>query len=247
MQASRPYCLSCFTTFQQTSLTPLAYISKNLASGFIQQLTLLAGALILFVKKKDGTLRLCVDYKSFNCIITKNQYPLPLLSEALDCLLGTKNYTKIDFQGAFNLIRIKDGDKWKMAFRMSYGHFEYMVMPFGQANALITFQLYINYVMCNYLNVFCITYFDSILIYSYCKADHVVYMSKVLKTILQHWLFGRLDKCEFHMKKVGFVRFIVTPGGITMEPGKKSCIINWPKPKRHQDVQQFPGLANFYC
>ena len=119
-------------------------------------------------------------------------------------------------------------------------------MPFGLANAPATFQLYINYMLRNSLNVFCIVYLDNILLYSYCKANHVAHVSKVLEAIVQHRLFGRLDKCEFHVKKVGFVKFIVTPEGIAMEPGKMSCIIDWPKPKQHRDVQQFLDLANFY-
>ncbi len=99
----------------------------------------------------------------------------------------------------------------------------------------------------NYLDIFCIAYLNNILIYSYCKANHVAHVSKVLKDILQHWLFDRLDKCKFHVKKVSFIGFIVTHEGIVMEPGNMSCITNWPQPKWHQDVQQFFGLANFYC
>ena len=193
----------------------------------------MAGAPILFVKKKDGTLRLCVDYRGLNCITTKNQYPLPLLSKALDRLLGAKIYTKIDLRGAFNLIRVKDGDKWKMAFRTRYGHFEYMVMPFGLANAPNTFLLYINYMLRDYLDVFCIAHLDNIFIYSYCKADHVAYVNKIFKAILQHQLFGCLDKCKFLMKKMSFIGFIVTPKGITIKLGKMSCIVDWPEPKRH--------------
>ena len=133
-----------------------------------------------------------------------------------------------------------------MAFRTRYGYFEYMVMPFGLAHALATFQLYINYMLRDYLDLFCIAYLNNILIYSYYEADHVVHVNKVLEAILQHWLFGRLDKCKFHVKKVGFVGFIVTPGGVAIKPDKTLCITDWPKPKRHRDVQQFLGLANFY-
>ena len=99
-------------------------------------------------------------------------------------------------------------------------------MPFGLANAPATFQLYINYALRDYLNIFCIAYLDSILIYSYCKANHVAHVSKVLKVILQHRLFGCLNKCEFHVKKVGFVEFIVMLEGVAIEPGKTSCITN---------------------
>ena len=113
-----------------------------------------------------------------------------------------------------------------MAFRTRYGHFEYMIMPFGLANAPAIIQLYINYVLRDYLDVFCIAYLDNILIYSYCKANHVTHVRKVLEAILQHRLFGCLDKCEFHIKKRGFVGFIVTLGGVAMKPGKMLCIIS---------------------
>ena len=98
----------------------------------------------------------------------------------------------------------------------------------------------------NYLDVFCIAYLDDILIYSYCKTDHVTQVGKVFKAILQYQLLG-LDKCKFHVKKVSFAIFIVTPGGVAIEPGKTLCNVNWPKPKHHRDLQQFLGLVNFYC
>ena len=98
----------------------------------------------------------------------------------------------------------------------------------------------------NYLDVFCIAYLDNIFLYSYPEANHVAHVSKILEAILQHRLFGHLDKCKFYVKNVGFVGFKVTPGGVTIERGKTSCIVDWPKPKHHRNVQQFLGLANFY-
>ena len=209
------------------------YISNNLADGFIRQSKLPARALIHFVKKKDKTLCLYVNYRGLNCIITKNQYFLPLLLKTLDRLLGAKIYITIDFWGALNLIKIKAGNKWKTAFRTFYGHFKYMVMPFGLASVLTTFQLYINYVLCDYLDVFCIAYSNDILIYFYYKADNMAHMSKIFEAILQYQLFGCLNKCEFHVKKVGFVGFIVTPEGVAIKFGKRLCIVDWFKPKRH--------------
>ena len=148
------------------------YIDDNLSKGFIRQSTSPAGAPILFVKKKDGSLRLCVDYRGLNRVTVKNRYLLPLISEALDRLVGAKVYTKLDIRSAYNLIRIKEGDEWKTAFRTRYGHFEYRVMPFGLANAPATFQGYINYILRDYLDVFCIAYLDDILIYSSDPAEH---------------------------------------------------------------------------
>ena len=115
------------------------YIDKNLANGFIVRSKSPAGAPILFVKKSDGSLRLCVDYRRLNAITVKNKYPIPLVSEILDRLKKAKRFTKLDLRGAYNLIRIKQGDEWKTTFRSRYGSFDYNVMPFGLANAPATF------------------------------------------------------------------------------------------------------------
>ena len=101
------------------------YLDDNLIKGFIRESSLPAGAPILFVKKKDGSLKLCVGYKGLNRLTIKNRYPLPLINKALDCLVGTQVYTKLDIRSAYNLIWIKKGDKWKTAFQTRYGHFEY--------------------------------------------------------------------------------------------------------------------------
>ena len=111
------------------------YLADNLEKGFIQSSKSLVGPPILFVKKKDGSLRLCVDYRGLNKIMVRNRYPLPLIPELLHHLRTTHVFSKIDLRGAYNLVRIKPGDEWKTTFRTRYGHFEYKVMPFGLTNA----------------------------------------------------------------------------------------------------------------
>lgn len=128
------------------------YIDENLAKNFIRHSKSPAGAPILFVKKKDGSLRMCVDYHGLNKITVKIRYPLPLISGLLDQLGQAKIYTKIDLRGAYNLVRIKAEDEWKTAFRTRYGHFEYNVMPFGLTNAPAIFQHLINDVFCKFLD-----------------------------------------------------------------------------------------------
>jgi hypothetical protein len=115
------------------------YLTENLAKGFVQHSKSPAGALILFVKKKDGSLRLYVNYHGLNKITKKNRYPLPLISSLLDQLRTGKIFIKLDLRGACNLLRIRPGDEWKTTFRTCYGHFEYTVMPFGLTNALAVF------------------------------------------------------------------------------------------------------------
>jgi hypothetical protein len=142
------------------------YLATNLEKGFIQPSVSPAGAPILFVKKKGGGLRLCVDYRALNRITIKNRYPLPLIGKALDRLSEAKVFTKLDIHAAYNAIRIREGDEWKTAFRTRYGHYEYRVMPFGLSNAPATFQAYINTTLSDLLDRTCIVYLDDILIYS---------------------------------------------------------------------------------
>jgi hypothetical protein len=111
------------------------YIKENFAKGYVRASTSPAGAPILFVKKRDGSLRLCVDYRGLNKITIKNRYPLPLIGESLDRLRTATIFTKLDLRSGYNLVRIAEGEEWKTAFRTRYGHFEYAVMPFGLTNA----------------------------------------------------------------------------------------------------------------
>ena len=142
------------------------YIKTNLANGFIRPSKSPAGALILFVGKPDGSLRLCVDYRGLNNLTIKNQYPLPLIGESLDRLGRAKRFTQLDLTSAYHRMRIKEGDEWKTAFRTRYGHFEYQVMPFRLSNAPASFQGYINKILAEKLDIFVIVYLDDILIYT---------------------------------------------------------------------------------
>ena len=142
------------------------YIETNLANGFIHPSKSPAGAPILFDKKSDRSLRLCVNYRGLNNITIKNRYPLLLVGESLDCLGRAKQFTQLDLTSAYHQMRIKEGDKWKTAFRTRYGHFEYQVMPFGLTNAPGSFQGYVNKILAEKLDIFVIVYLDDILIYT---------------------------------------------------------------------------------
>ncbi len=142
-----------------------AHIENNLASGFIWPSKSPVGALILFDKKPDGSLRLCVDYQGLNNLTIKNRYLLPLIGESLDQLGRAQRFTQLDLTNAYHRMRIREGDKWKTAFRTRYDHFEYQVMPFGLTNAPATFQGYINQILAEKLDVIIIVYLNDILIY----------------------------------------------------------------------------------
>ena len=222
------------------------YIEEALASGRISWSRSPAGAPVLFVPKKGGQLRLCVDYRALNKVTKKNRAPLPLISEILDRLGKARVYTKLDLKEAYHRLRIREGDEWKTAFRCRYGHFEYNVMPFGLVNAPATFQTFINDVLGDLVDTTCIAYLDDILIYSEKEADHTQHVRRVLERLQQHNLFLNLEKCEFHVQRVAFLGFIVDAAGLHMEPSRIQAIQQWPVPTSIKDIQVFLGFTRFY-
>ena len=222
------------------------YLDENLKKGFIRPSSSPAGAPILFVKKKDGSLRLCVDYRGLNKVTVKNRYPLPLISELLDRLQGATIFTRIDLRGAYNLVRIASGEEWKTAFRTRYGHYEYLVMPFGLTNAPATFQNLMNDVLREYLDQFVIVYLDDILIYSKNETEHVEHVMLVFNKLRSAGLFCKAEKCEFHKPEVEFLGYVMSSEGVKMDPSKVACIRSWPPPTSVKELQVFLGFANFY-
>ncbi|KAI2657212.1 Transposon Tf2-9 polyprotein [Labeo rohita] len=154
------------------------YLSESLAAGLIRPSFSPAGAAYFFVKKKDGSLRPCIDYRGLNDITIKNGYPLPLMSTAFEVLQGAKFFTKLDLRNAYHLVRIREGDEWKTAFNTPTGHFEYLVLPFGLSNAPAIFQALVNDVLRDMINKFVFVYLDDILIFSRSFQVHVQHISR---------------------------------------------------------------------
>ena len=195
-----------------------AYIETNLANGFIRPSKSPASAPILFDRKPDGSLRLCVDYRGLNNLTIKNQYPLPLVGESLDRLGRARRFTQLDLTSAYHRMRIREGDEWKTAFRTRYGHFEYQVMPFGLTNAPASFQEYINKIFVEKLDIFVIVYLDDILIYTEDDRDgHVAAVRWVLEQLRKFSLYANLKKCRFYQDEVRFLGYVVSSRGIRME------------------------------
>jgi hypothetical protein len=213
---------------------------------WIKKLISLAGAPILFVKKPDKNLRLCVDYRAFNKFIIRNRHPLPLIDETINRLAGIKVYTKLDLRDAYHRIRIKPGDKWKIAFRTRYGHYEYIIIPFNLTNAPATFQAYINETLNNYLDTFCVAYIDDICIYNDSLEKHEEHVRKVLDRLRKYGLYAKLSKCEFHKIEIQFLGFSMGIAGVSMNQAKVKIILKWPIPQNFRDIQIFMGFANFY-
>jgi RNase H-like domain found in reverse transcriptase/Reverse transcriptase (RNA-dependent DNA polymerase)/Integrase zinc binding domain/Chromo (CHRromatin Organisation MOdifier) domain len=222
------------------------YIDNYLARGWIRPSESPAGAPILFTDKKDGGLRLCVDYRGLNKLTIKNRHPLPLINETLDRLSGAAIYTKLDLRDAYHRIRIKEGDEWKTAFRTRYGHFEYTVMPFGLTNAPASFQAYINEALKPLLDRTCIAYIDDIMVFSERVEDHAKHVREVLDRLRQYDLFVKISKCAFSVKEVEFLGYIVNTSGVKMDPARVATIVEWPTPRSYREIQVFLGFANFY-
>ena len=176
---------------------------------------------ILFIKKKNESLQLCIDYRDLDRYDWKNCYSLSLISETIDQLIEAKIYIKLNIWSVYNLIWIKKDNEWKTAFRSYYKHFEYFVMLFELINASMMFQEYINKILVDYLNNFYIIYIDDILTYSESEKEHIWYVNWVLKRLQKHHLYVKLSKCKFHINKVSFMRFILTFNRVLM---KKSWI-----------------------
>ena len=222
------------------------YLSDYIERGWIRRSKSPAGAPILFAKKKDGTLRLCVDYRGLNKVTVKNRHPLPLIGESLERLSEAKWYTKLDVRDAYHRIRIREGDEWKTAFRTRYGHFEYLVMPFGLTNAPAQFQAYMNQALVGLVDVTCVVYLDDILVFSKTEEEHVAHVKEVLHRLREAKLYVKLSKCEWHTQRTEFLGYVVSPEGVTVDPERVSTVKDWPVPRTVRDIRVFLGLMNYY-
>jgi len=221
------------------------YLWENLPTSKVRRSRSAAGAPILFVKKKDGSLRLCVDYRALNRLTIPNKYPLPLISELLDKTRGGKWFTRLDLKNGYKFIRIAVGDEWKTAFRTKKGLFEYTVMPFGLTNAPATFQEMIDTIFKDMEG--CIWYLDDFLIYGGdSEEEHQQLVEQVLQQCIKHSLAVNLTKSEFHVQETLFLGHMINGQQVQMDPTKLEAMSKWPTPTKKKEVQAFLGFANYY-
>ena len=223
-------------------------LTEYLDKGFIRVSNSPAAAPVLFVRKPGGGLRFCVDYRGLNKITRKDRYPLPLIYETLRNIGKAKWFTKVDVIAAFHKIRVAEGDEWKTAFRTRYGLYEWLVTPFGLANAPSTFQRYINWALRDYLDDFCSAYVDDVLIYSEGTIEeHREHVKKVFVRLRKAGLQLDIDKSEFEVKETKYLGFVIdAERGVRMDPEKVKAILEWEAPKTATGVRSFLGFANFY-
>jgi len=216
-------------------------------TGKIRRSTSSAGSPILFVPKRDGRgLHLCVDYRALNRITIPNRYPLPLMQELQDRVQGAQWLTKMDLKNGFHLIRVREGDEWKTAFRTHYGLFEFQVMPFGLTNAPSTFQDMMNHVLSDILDVGVLAYMDDILVYTDTEEGHDRTVKEVLKRLQSNRLAVSLGKWVWKATEVEFLGYIIGRNGIRMSEDKVQAVLEWKTPRSLTEVQSFLGFANFY-
>ncbi|GJX73646.1 putative reverse transcriptase domain-containing protein [Tanacetum coccineum] len=223
----------------------LAQLQELSDKGFIRPSSSPWGSPILFVKKKDVSFRMCIDYHELNKLTMKNQYPLPRIDDLFDQLQGSRVYSKIDLRSGYHQLRVQEEDIPKTAFRTRYGHYEFQVMPFGPTNAPAVVIDLMNRACKPYLDKFMIVFIDDILIYSKNKKEHEEHLKLILRLLKKEELYAKFSKCEFWLSKVQFLGHVIDSEGIHIDPTKIESIKDWASPKTPTEIRQFLGLAGY--
>ncbi|KAA3484677.1 DNA/RNA polymerases superfamily protein [Gossypium australe] len=204
------------------------------------------GAPVLFVKKKDGMMRMCIDYRQLNKVTIKNKYLLPRIDDLFDQLKGATVFSKIDLISGYYRLRVKDSDISKTTFRTRYEHYEFLVKHYGLTNAPAIFMDLMNRIFRPYLDRFAVIFIDDILIYSQDENKHAEHMRVALQTLREKQLYAKFNKCEFWLREVSFLGHIVSASGIRVDPSKISAILECKPPRNVFEVRSFLGLSGYY-
>jgi hypothetical protein len=201
---------------------------------------------VLFVPKKEGTLRMVLDYRDVNTDTVKDRYPLPLINDLLDQVQGATIFSKLDLFSGFHQVAMHEDDIPKTAFRTKHGHFEWAVMPMGLTNSPATFQRLMDSVLRDYIGDFVVVYMDDVLVYSKTPHDHILHLQMILEKFRQHSLHCRLSKCAFGKDHIRYLGYIISGAGLHVDPSKTDTIEDWPTPTGPADIASFLGLAGYY-
>ena len=221
-------------------------LQELLDKGFVRPSVSPWGASILFVKKKDDTLRMCIDYRKINKVAVKNKYPLTRIKDLFYQLKGASVFSKIDLRSGYYQLRVKEVDVPKIAFRTRYGHYEFLVIPFGLTNAPTAFMDLMNRVFRPYVDQFVVVFIDDILVYSKDAQEHEQHLKLVLQKLREKKLYANLSKCAFWLKEVSFLGHIVSAEGIRVDRTKIEAVVNWKPPQNVIEVRSFLGLVGYY-
>ena len=199
-------------------------MDELLQVGFIRPLKASFEAPVLFQKKQDGSLRLCVDYRALNKVTVRNKYPIPLIADLFDQLSNAKFFSKLDLRFGYHQVRISEGDEPKTTCVTRYGAFEFLVMPFGLTNASATFCTLMNQVFHDYLDKFVVIYLDDIMVYSLSLEEHEKHLRLVFERLRENQLYVKKEKCAFAQTQIQFLGHIIQQGHIRMDMGKVKVI-----------------------
>ena len=221
-------------------------LTDYLAKGHIEPSCSPFGAPVLFVEKKDGGLRMCVDYRALNKLTIPNRYPLPRIDELMDQLHGAKYFSCLDLQSGYHQIRIAPEDVEKSAFRTPYGLYQFKVLSFGLTNAPATFQRVMNDTFRDLLGVSVLVYLDDILVFSPTAEQHLQHLRTVLERLRKHQFYAKVSKCSFGMTELPFLGHVISSAGVRVDPKKTATVEQWPVPARMEDVRRFLGLTGYF-
>ncbi|GJP33550.1 hypothetical protein CLOM_g18077 [Closterium sp. NIES-68] len=221
-------------------------IEEYLRKGWIEPSASPYGAPILFVNKKGGGLRMCVDYRALNKITIKNRYPLPRIEDLFDRLQGAQWFSALDLAQGYHQLRITKEDVPKTAFRSPFGHFQWRVLSFGLTNAPASFQRAMNDVFREAIGHFVLVYLDDILVYSKTEEEHTQHLKWVLGKLREHKFYARLWKCHFYKRKLEYLGHLVGNDGLKVDLKKVVAVQNWPVPQDVGQIRSFLGLANYF-
>src|SRR5512133_1000431 len=221
-------------------------IKELLDKGYIRPSSSPWVAPVLLVEKKDGSLRMVVDYRALNEVTIKNKYPLPMINDLFDRLQGAKVFSKIDLRSGYHQLKIREQDIPKTAFTTRYGLYEYTVMSFGLTNAPAYFMNMMNKVFMEFLDKFVVVFIDYILVYSRNEEEHKQHLRLVLKKLKEHQLYAKFSKCDFWLSEVKFLGHIITAQGVAVDPSNVESVTKWTPPKTVSQIRSFLGLAGYY-
>jgi hypothetical protein len=246
----KPGTTPIYKTLYRMATLELAELKKHikelLEKGFIRPNSSSWGDPVIFVLKKDGTQRLCMDYRALNEVTVKNKYPLPGIDDLFDQLRGVCMFSKINLRSGYHQLKIWECDIPKATFISRYGLYEYTVMSFGLTNAPAYFMYLMNKVFMEYMDKFVMVFIDDILAYSRSEEEHEEHLRLALQKLWENRLYVKLSKCEFWMKQVAFLGHVISKGGISVDPSKVQDVLSWNAPTSVGDIQSYLGLAGYY-